>query len=144
MAIIPIFAGGPMVYSSSMHLFRQTLAVNSVWQRPELALEDLRCVHIPASTRSYFNSNIRNFFRLLGDNVFASVGETWKRHRRVLAPAFTQSMYKNVWSVSERMYDFLCDEDGWNKEKVVKIDDINRLTRKVCILRGWSFWNNVH
>jgi hypothetical protein len=42
MVIIPIFAGDPMVYSSSLHLFRQTLSVNSVWKRPEMALEDLR------------------------------------------------------------------------------------------------------
>ena len=42
MAITPILAGEPMVYSSSLHLFRQTLAVNSVWIRPEMALKDLR------------------------------------------------------------------------------------------------------
>ena len=72
--------------------------------------------------------------RIFGDNVFASVGETWKRHRRILAPAFTQSLYKNVWATSQKMYELMVEEDGWRTKKVVEIDDINKLTRKVRVL----------
>jgi cytochrome P450 len=66
---------------------------------------------------------------LLGPNVVASNGEVWKRHRRVTAPAFTQSAYQNVWKVTEGVYLDINQKGGWIGREVIA--DANRLTHKV-------------
>jgi cytochrome P450 len=69
--------------------------------------------------------------RFLGENVVASEGEVWKRHRRITAPAFTQSAYEHVWKVTAGVYADINEKDAWLGRDVVDVTDINKLTHKV-------------
>ena len=70
---------------------------------------------------------------MFGDNVVSSEGEMWKRHRRITAPAFNHTTYKNVWDTSVRVYEEMLVAEGWKDPNIreTKITDFSEITHKV-------------
>ena len=71
------------------------------------------------------------FHRLLGINLISENGEIWKRHRRVIAPAFNHVTYRNVWDTTANVYKEMIEEEGWLDAEGGKELDINENTHKV-------------
>ena len=71
------------------------------------------------------------FHRLLGINLISENGEIWKRHRRVIAPAFNHVTYRNVWDTTANVYKEMIEEEGWLGAEGGKELDINENTHKV-------------
>ena len=71
------------------------------------------------------------FHRLLGINLISENGEIWKRHRRVIAPAFNHVTYRNVWDTTASVYKEMIEEEGWLDAEGGKELDINENTHKV-------------
>jgi cytochrome P450 len=68
-AIVPFLVGEPLVYTSNLDVAKQIVAggVKSTWIKPE---------------------NASRALLIWGMNLFASEKETWRRHRRIMGPAF--------------------------------------------------------
>ena len=67
-----------------------------------------------------------------GDNVVTTIGDTWKRHRRITAPSFSHSTYRNVWDTTVSVYADMLDKEGWKDVGETPLTDINKATHKVC------------
>ena len=68
---------------------------------------------------------------MFGDNVVTSLGDTWKRHRRITAPSFNHSTYKNVWNTTVRVYADMIAREGWRNVDETPVININNVTHKV-------------
>ena len=78
--------------------------------------------------------------RLLGDNVVVAEGDAWKRHRRVTAPAFNHTTYKNVWETTVRVYGEMLSAEGWEDADAQEtpITDFSVITHKVTPLFNYT------
>ena len=64
-------------------------------------------------------------------NVLTTEGEDWKRHRRIAAPAFNQTTYRNVWESTVRVYKDILNKEGWESQSSVTIANFSHITHKV-------------
>ncbi|KDR68944.1 hypothetical protein GALMADRAFT_160726 [Galerina marginata CBS 339.88] len=71
---------------------------------------------------------------LWGENIFSSEGEIWKRHRRIMAPAFSTKTYAKVLEQTKELYREMVQEEGWEGKVEVVVDSIHRLTMRVAFL----------
>ena len=67
----------------------------------------------------------------MGDNVITAEGEGWKRHRRIVAPAFNHATYRNVWETTARVYNDMLRYEGWEHVDETSPAEFNRITHKV-------------
>ncbi|KAL0573735.1 hypothetical protein V5O48_008231 [Marasmius crinis-equi] len=71
--------------------------------------------------------------RIFGDSVFSAEGEGWRRHRRIVGPAFGSALYRLVWEQSLKTYREMISEEGWTDKKSVDIPVLQAATFKVNI-----------
>ena len=60
-----------------------------------------------------------------------TIGDDWKRHRRITAPAFNHLTYRNVWDTTVRVYADMLDKEGWNSVGETGVTNVNKATHKV-------------
>ena len=73
---------------------------------------------------------------MFGPNLLASEGATWKRHRKTVAPAFSEANTALVWDESARVARDMFD--AWGEAHEIRIDDVAKITLKVCARSGYS------
>ena len=61
----------------------------------------------------------------------AEGGDLWRRHRRIMGPAFNNSTYALVWDETLRVYKDMMVNEGWNQKDVVDIPVVQVYTFKV-------------
>ncbi|KAH6873723.1 cytochrome P450 [Coprinopsis sp. MPI-PUGE-AT-0042] len=66
--------------------------------------------------------------------VAAEGGEEWRRHRRVMGPAFSNDLYQLVWKKTAETYRDMCAAEGWNDKKVVEVERIQKQTFQLALL----------
>ncbi|KAJ7600422.1 cytochrome P450 [Mycena floridula] len=71
---------------------------------------------------------------MFGMNLFAADSETWKRHRKVLSPAFNTDLYRAVWTKTIHTYREMVNDEGWIYKDAVEIPVVQTLTYKVALL----------
>ncbi|KAI0027187.1 cytochrome P450 [Vararia minispora EC-137] len=82
----------------------------------------------PAAAKEVMNDRARfpkplEFYRhvrFFGPNIVATEGAQWKRHRRVVAPAFAEKNYRLVWDEAGRIVQELLDH-AWGRAEVVEL-----------------------
>lgn len=67
----------------------------------------------------------------MGQNVVTSDGEAWRRHRRITAPAFNHTTYRNVWETTARVYADMLEQEGWVHVDETAPANFNKITHKV-------------
>ncbi|KAL0565152.1 hypothetical protein V5O48_016876 [Marasmius crinis-equi] len=74
--------------------------------------------------------------RLWGPNLAASNGEQWRKHRRVMGPAFNQKLYTVVWKKTREIYRVLVDTPEWknSKEDGVTFEPVQGMTYKLALI----------
>ncbi|EAU83716.2 hypothetical protein CC1G_05620 [Coprinopsis cinerea okayama7 len=73
-------------------------------------------------------------FSIWGDNMFTVSGDDWKRHRRVVAPAFNNSLYSLVVEETTALYREILHEEKWEDASSVVAPDFRRITRDLAFL----------
>ncbi|KAF8675334.1 hypothetical protein AX14_005122 [Amanita brunnescens Koide BX004] len=73
-------------------------------------------------------------FARWGTNLFSADGDEWRKHRRIVAPAFNTKLYENVWEQSITIYREMLTAEGWADLKVVDVPVTQRLTYNVALL----------
>ncbi|KAI0061763.1 cytochrome P450 [Artomyces pyxidatus] len=114
-SIVPFLTGKPAIYTSSLEVTRQIVGggPKSAWVKPELS------------------SRATNIW---GDNVLSTNNPEWRKHRRILGPAFTQtSTYVHVWSTTHRIYHEMTASEGWDASDEVEIQVLQKLTTKFAL-----------
>ncbi|KZV76574.1 cytochrome P450 [Peniophora sp. CONT] len=113
-SVIGWLHGAPRVYTQSKEVADYVISNKGVFVKP---VEASSFVTIP-----------------FGPNLLGSEGEEWKRHRRIIQPAFNKETYKHVWEESFRLFDEMSEQEGWDDKNEVLIEPMNRLTSRFTLL----------
>ncbi|TDL22841.1 cytochrome P450 [Rickenella mellea] len=114
-AIIPILVGKVKLWTSDLEVVRQVVAggPHSHWVKPfEFSQSVL-----------FFGMNL----------IGADGGELWRRHRRIMGPAFNQNTYELVWKETMRVYHDMIASEGWTSKDTLSIPEIQQYTLKVAL-----------
>ncbi|KDQ08486.1 hypothetical protein BOTBODRAFT_118585 [Botryobasidium botryosum FD-172 SS1] len=108
-SVVPWLQGDPVVFVSSMEMMQQVLGYADTWDKE-------------------FGAS-----RLFGANVATVRKEPWKRHRRIVSPAFSKKLYTLVWKESMQTFRDMVDAEGWGKKQSVTIPVLGDLTSKFTL-----------
>ncbi|RDB29811.1 hypothetical protein Hypma_014185 [Hypsizygus marmoreus] len=114
-SIVPFISGVPSIFTSNLDVARQVAAGGhkTSFIKPESASRALL---------------------LYGMNLAAADGETWRRHRRIMGPAFNNTLYQMVCSETLETYRDMISAEGWDSKDTIDVPVIQRLTFKLAFL----------
>ncbi|KAF8965813.1 cytochrome P450, partial [Flammula alnicola] len=72
--------------------------------------------------------------KLWGDSVASASGDIWRRHRRVVAPAFNPKTYTMVRRETADAYLDMIEAEGWNDKDEVIIPVINKVALRFSLI----------
>ncbi|KIM86789.1 hypothetical protein PILCRDRAFT_64934 [Piloderma croceum F 1598] len=133
-SILPFLIGKPSIYTSNLDVARQVVGggIQSYWIKPEDA-----------------STTLLKF----GMNLAAAEKDTWRRHRRIMGPAFNNTTYALVWDRTVQAYKDMIAHEGWSDPSCTSFDEpiVQRLTFKLALLIigscGFGFdsfsWNEL-
>ncbi|KAJ3878539.1 cytochrome P450 [Lentinula edodes] len=114
-SIVPFLIGEPLIWTSNLNVARQIAS----------------------------GGNRTGFFKprwsarallLWGMNLFAAEGDTWRKHRRVMGPAFNNELYRLVWTQTMKTYRDMVTSEKWEGKASVSVPVIQELTFKLALL----------
>ncbi|TFK99503.1 cytochrome P450 [Pterulicium gracile] len=114
-SLVPYFAGRPAVYTSNMDVARQVIGGSH------------RCDFLKPEEFS-------QTLLVWGVNLVAADGDTWRTHRKVMGPAFSNSLYEMVWEKTAEIYKDIVHSEGWANRDVVETPVIQDVTFKLALL----------
>ncbi|KAF9529862.1 cytochrome P450 [Crepidotus variabilis] len=114
-SVVPFIAGSPSFYTANLDVLRQ---VAGGGHKTSFAKIDSKY----------------DMMRVWGMNLLSADKEMWRKHRRVVAPAFNPQLYQEVWAKTLQIYQEALIAEGWNQKKAVSIPCIQTITFKVALL----------
>ncbi|KAJ2933973.1 hypothetical protein H1R20_g3142, partial [Candolleomyces eurysporus] len=114
-AIMPWLEGTPMIVSSNLDVMRQVAygSHRTGFEKPEEMSEALL---------------------FWGQNLVAADGDAWRKHRRVMGPAFNSKLYQTVWTKTAEIYDQMVEGEGWTGKDSIEVPAIQKITFQVALL----------
>ncbi|TFK45543.1 cytochrome P450 [Heliocybe sulcata] len=110
---IPLIRGTPYIYTSSIDVAKQILNGRpDVFKGPELN---------------------GLFGELWGENIISSDYDMYKRHRRVVGPAFSRAGYALVAEEVGKLYREMVDSEGWLETPEIHIQSANDYLSKFAL-----------
>ncbi|KAG6850123.1 hypothetical protein H0H93_000745 [Arthromyces matolae] len=96
-SIVPFLSGIPVIYTNNLDVARQVASGGhkSSFIKPESASQSLL---------------------LWGMNLVAADGDTWRKHRRIMGPAFNNKLYQMVWTETLKTYREMVSAENWNSQ----------------------------
>ncbi|KAH9973784.1 cytochrome P450 [Lactifluus volemus] len=107
-SFVPFLLGPPLIFTSSLEVARQILTGGNhlMWAKP---IE-------------------------WGTNLITSDKDDWRRHRRIMGPAFNASTYSIVWAETSRVYRDMISVEGWAKKDLVTLGAVQAYTTRLAFL----------
>ncbi|PFH49865.1 hypothetical protein AMATHDRAFT_4487 [Amanita thiersii Skay4041] len=114
-SIVPFIMGEPALYTSNLDIARQVVA---------------------GGHKSSFIKPISASRALLawGMNLFTADGENWRKHRRIMGPAFNNRLYQHVWNETLKVYHEMVACEGWTEKGWNDVPVAQKLTFKLALL----------
>nr|BAL05101.1 cytochrome P450 [Phanerodontia chrysosporium] len=110
---IPYVFGPPCIYTSSPEVAKQVVSTKG----------------------QFFKAYDTTLITLLwGPNIFAANGEEWRKHRRIINPAFSNATFASVWEQTSRVFDEMEVGEGWAGKRAVDLPVVNGLTNKLALI----------
>ncbi|KAJ6504353.1 cytochrome P450, partial [Mycena vitilis] len=113
-SLVPLIAGDPCWYTSSPDVLKQLL-------------------NNEGKTRLLKPRWLTSTLLLWGDNLVSANGDMWKRHRRLMAPAFTATTYTMVVAETIAIYKEMMAGEGWDGQNTVTVTD-NHILHKLTLI----------
>ncbi|KAJ7920700.1 cytochrome P450 [Mycena leptocephala] len=110
----PLLAGAPIVFVGSSHVVQQLLG-------SEAKLRLVKPVELTLKS-------------LIGDSLASASGDTWRKHRRILSPAFNTKLYSLAWEEASVAYEEVVHSEGWLTEPQVDVPSINHAVHKFSLM----------
>ncbi|CAL1711144.1 unnamed protein product [Somion occarium] len=114
-SMVPILFGKPSIYVGSLDVARQLLVNEN-----KLRLEK------PA--------DLRKSLLLWGESLSTTNGEDWRRHRRILGPAFSNETYVTVVKETASIYREMVAAEGWMDNTEVVVEEFHRIPSHVAFV----------
>ncbi|KAK1216268.1 hypothetical protein PQX77_021104 [Marasmius sp. AFHP31] len=115
---IPWLIGAPVLYTTNIEVMRQVISVGQGQMRSTFI----------KSPDSVIGAG------LYGGNVFTTEGDEWRKHRRIVGPAFGNSLYQLVWDQSVQTYRDMVAGEGWAGKKTVEVSKLQDATFKFALI----------
>ncbi|KAG6917128.1 hypothetical protein DXG01_003794 [Tephrocybe rancida] len=114
-SMVPFISGVPGIYTSNLDVARQVSGGGhkSSFIKPESASRALL---------------------LWGMNLVAADGDTWRKHRRIMGPAFNSKLYKMVWTETLETYREMLSAENWGSQTTIDVPVVQTLTFKLALL----------
>ncbi|KAH0580883.1 hypothetical protein H2248_012042 [Termitomyces sp. 'cryptogamus'] len=114
-SMVPFISGIPSIYTSNLDVARQVVGGGhkSNFIKPQSASQALL---------------------LWGMNLVAADGDTWRKHRRIMGPAFNNQLYQMVWEETLITYREMVSAENWSSKITIDVPVIQRLTFKLALL----------
>ncbi|KAJ7726005.1 hypothetical protein DFH07DRAFT_758359, partial [Mycena maculata] len=127
-SMVPLLVGAPRFYASSPDVMKQLL-------NNEL------------ETRLMKPNWLTSTLLLWGDKLFSANGDMWKRHRRILAPAFPAKTYTLVVSQTAAVCQEMIIAEAWDTMHSIVVKDFKRSKVGLIIIARCGFglrlpWEN--
>ncbi|EED77292.1 predicted protein, partial [Postia placenta Mad-698-R] len=71
--------------------------------------------------------------RLWGENVLSAEHDVYKKHRKIVGPAFTGSIYVSVARQTVNLYKEMIEGEGWDKLNMIELSSINEHMQKFAL-----------
>ncbi|KAK1217172.1 hypothetical protein PQX77_020180 [Marasmius sp. AFHP31] len=115
-SVVPWFLGSEYIYTANLDVMKQIISTGQ--------------------TRSTFVKSPETVtgVSLFGDNVFTTEGDEWRKHRRIMSPAFGNSLYQLVWDQSVKTYRDMIAGEGWENKKSFDVPAIQKATFKFALI----------
>ncbi|KAK0474149.1 cytochrome P450 [Armillaria novae-zelandiae] len=113
-SIVPWLAGPSAIYTSNLDVTRQVVS---------------------GSHKSDFikHENASKILLGWGMNLAAADGDVWRRHRRIMGPAFNNDLYKLVWNKTRKIYYEMLATDQWANRHEVSVPSVQKITFKLAL-----------
>ncbi|PVG04548.1 cytochrome P450 [Serendipita vermifera] len=112
----PTFWGEPVLYSNSVEVLRQVAggATHSAWYKPRWSVR----------ATLYW-----------GNNLFAVNEAEWKKHRKIVQPAFNAQTYQLVWHETNRLFNQMIQVDKWptTPGQTIAFSDSHHVAQKLAL-----------
>ncbi|KAG6844480.1 hypothetical protein H0H87_006616 [Tephrocybe sp. NHM501043] len=113
-SLVPFFVGRPTLYTSNIDVMKQV---------------------VTGDTKASWTKDGLEILRTWGDNLVAAPdGEVWRRHRRIVGPAFDNALYQRVWAATLETYREMEVAEGWSTRDTVDIPAVQTITTKMALL----------
>ncbi|KAF9448129.1 cytochrome P450 [Macrolepiota fuliginosa MF-IS2] len=113
-SLVPLISGDPSFYTNNLDVARQVIVGG----------------HKTSFVKPEYASRI---LLLWGMNLLAADGEMWRKHRRILGPAFSNKLYEYVWNESVQTFKEMVSNDGWSNKKSIDVPVLQRTTFKFAL-----------
>ncbi|KAF8068990.1 cytochrome P450 [Lyophyllum atratum] len=115
-SVVPFIMGAPSIYSSNLDVIRQVVSGDqkTSWAKSEAASRVL----------------IKWGQNLVG----AWDMDMWRKHRRVMGPAFNNKLYEMVWAETVHTYRQMEAIEGWHGKDTIDIPVMQKHTTKLALL----------
>ncbi|KAG8833851.1 hypothetical protein FRC17_009968 [Serendipita sp. 399] len=112
--ITPLLWGNTSLYTRSLDALRQVSGggSNRIWIKPDWASAAVL---------------------LFGRNLISENLESWRRHRRIMQPAFNPKTYEMVWTETTKIYNDMIKTENWPVDRggKVSLESFNEMTFKL-------------
>ncbi|KIK52840.1 hypothetical protein GYMLUDRAFT_49679 [Collybiopsis luxurians FD-317 M1] len=114
-SIVPFLVGGPMIWTSNLNVARQIASGGNrtPFFKPRWSARALL---------------------LWGMNLFAAEEDVWRKHRRVMGPAFNNELYRLVWNETLKTYREMVASEGWEEKGSASVSAVQGLTFKLALI----------
>ncbi|KAF8914778.1 cytochrome P450 [Mucidula mucida] len=127
-SVVPFLIGAPAIYTSNLDVARQVI----------IGGHKTDFIKPVSASRALL---------LWGMNLVASDTDVWRKHRRIVGPAFNNKLYESVWSFTAKTYYDMMRAEGWDGAKEVNVTAVQSLTLKVrfpaCLVDHRPLWFRV-
>ncbi|KAF9258195.1 cytochrome P450 [Marasmius fiardii PR-910] len=112
---VPWLYGAPTIFTSNLDVMKQVIST---------------------SGKASFGKNRETTLgsALYGENVLSTDGSEWRKHRRIMGPAFGNSLYQLVWEQSLNTYREMVSAEGWSEKKTVDVPVTQVATFKFALI----------
>ncbi|KAJ7625360.1 cytochrome P450 [Mycena polygramma] len=110
----PLFAGAPVIWVGSSRVVQQLLG-------NEAKLRMVKPVELTLKS-------------LIGDSLASASGDVWRKHRRILSPAFNAQLYSFAWDETSVAYEEVVNSEGWLTEREIDVPSINAVVHKFSLM----------
>ncbi|KDQ18304.1 hypothetical protein BOTBODRAFT_28718 [Botryobasidium botryosum FD-172 SS1] len=110
-SLVPWISGPPQVFVASFETMEQVSA------------------HGFGFDKRVFNPGETMF----GENIATTQKDSWKKHRRVFTPGFSNKTYAHLWESTIEIFKDMMATEGWDRKKEVFIPIVNRVTTKFAM-----------
>ncbi|KXN81826.1 hypothetical protein AN958_03666, partial [Leucoagaricus sp. SymC.cos] len=103
--LVLLVSGGLSIYTNNLNMVRQVISGSHM-------------------TSFYKLEHASQALLLWGMNLVGADGDTWRKHRCIMGPVFSNSLYEYVWNESIQTFKEMVSSDRWLNKKSVEVPAI--------------------